>query len=512
MKGTEQFGSRMGMMLAMLGMAVGTGNIWRFPRIAAKNGGGEFLIAWVVFLLLWSIPLILLEFGLGRKVRCGHTRAFMKMMGPRWAWMGAFTVMVGTLITFYYSVVAGWTVSFTFASITGDVSEARPGVFWQEYSTSWWPVLSHGVVIGLTSLVVARGVKSIEKVARILMPALLILILILVVRALTLPGAADGLSYLFTVDWENLGSAKLWLEALTQNAWDTGAGFGLVLCYAVYLRPNEDTALNGLILPTANNFVSLLAGIMVICTVFSVVPQLVAQLETDPMALQGYQNLADAVNRGEELTADLVQTTIFEQDNVGLTFIWMPQLFGTLPFGRGLMVFFFLALSFAAFTSMVAMVEAPTRALVDAGVSRKKAISIVGSGIFLLGLPSVFSMSFLQNQDWVWGVALMLSGLFFAISVIANGVRRFREEQLNHEDSDIRIGRWWDLVIGVLVPIQAVALLVWVLLEARNTDPENWLEPFAEYNVGTVLCQFALVLSVLILLNKWIVRKMGDGT
>ncbi|MCZ6796042.1 MAG: sodium-dependent transporter, partial [Planctomycetota bacterium] len=90
MKPTEQFGSRLGMMLAMLGMAVGTGNIWRFPRIAAKNGGGEFLVAWIVFLLLWSIPLVLLEFGLGRKTRCGPVRAFIRMLGPRWAWMGAF--------------------------------------------------------------------------------------------------------------------------------------------------------------------------------------------------------------------------------------------------------------------------------------------------------------------------------------------------------------------------------------------------------------------------------------
>ena len=93
-KPREQFSSRLGMMLAMLGMAVGTGNIWRFPRIAAQNGGGEFLIAWLVFLFLWSIPLILLEFGMGRKTRSGPARAFIQMMGPRWAWMGAFAAFV----------------------------------------------------------------------------------------------------------------------------------------------------------------------------------------------------------------------------------------------------------------------------------------------------------------------------------------------------------------------------------------------------------------------------------
>jgi NSS family neurotransmitter:Na+ symporter len=313
------------------------------------------------------------------------------------------------------------------------------------------------------------------------------------------------------VDWENLNNAKLWLEALTQNAWDTGAGWGLVLCYAVYLRKKEDTALNAIVLPVANNVVSLMAGIIVICTVFAVVPELVGNLENDPQALAAYPELAQAVAEGQELSADLVQQTIFSQNNEGLTFIWMPQLFGTLPFGQVLMILFFLALSFAAFTSMVAMVESPTRALVDAGLTRKRAITIVGSVVFLCGLPSVLSMSFLKNQDWVWGVGLMLCGLFFAISVIPGGVRRFREEQLNHEDSDIRIGRWWDLVIGVLVPIQAVVLLVWLLYESWTADPDGWLAPFAEYNVGTVLLQFVLVLSVLILMNRWIVRRTGDG-
>ena len=137
---------------------------------------------------------------------------------------------------------------------------------------------------------------------------------------------------------------------------------------------------------------------------------------------------------------------------------------------------------------------------------------IVGSCGFLLGLPSVIWMGFLKNQDWVWAVALMLAGLFFAIATIGHGVRRFREEQLNHPDSDIRIGRWWDVVVAVLVPLQAVVLLVWLLVDAwRTADPAvHWLDPFAEYNVGTVLFQFAVVLAILIAANRWMVR--GDRT
>ena len=105
----DRYSSRLGMMLVMLGMAVGTGNIWRFPRIAASNGGGEFLVAWIVFLFLWSIPLVLVEFGMGRQTRRGPIGAFIQLMGPRWAWMGAFIALATAAIMSYYSVVAVWT-------------------------------------------------------------------------------------------------------------------------------------------------------------------------------------------------------------------------------------------------------------------------------------------------------------------------------------------------------------------------------------------------------------------
>ena len=492
------------MMLAMLGMAVGTGNIWRFPRIAAQNGGGEFVVAWLVFLLLWSIPLILVEFGMGRKTRSGPVAAFVKLMGPRWAWMGAFVAFVAAAIMYYYSVVAGWTIRYLVASLTGELSNGDPAAFWSSYTTSWWPVFTHALAIGLGVFVVARGVGAIEKVARILMPALIVLIVVLTLRAVTLPDASGGLSYLFTVDWARLKDSNVWVQALTQNAWDTGAGWGLILCYAAYLRSHEDTALNAFILPAANNTVSLLAGIMVICTVFSVVPQLVASFATDPQVLSSYPELAQAVGAGEVLTPDLIQQTIFASGNEGLTFIWMPHLFASIPFGRFFMVLFFLALAFAAFTSLVAMIELATRVLRDAGMEHRRAIRVVGTAGFLLGLPSAISLRVLHNQDWVWGIALMLSGLFFAIAVIVHGIRRFREEQLNHADSDIRVGRWWDIVIAVIVPLEALILLGWWLYQARQGDPAGWLRPFGVENVGTILLQFGVVLVALIAANRWL--------
>ncbi len=505
----ERFSSRWLMLLAMLGMAVGTGNIWRFPRIAAQNGGGEFLVAWIVFLLLWSIPLFLVEFGTGRMTRSGPIAAFVRLLGPRWAWMGAWVAFVAVAIMFYYSVVAGWTIRYVWASLLGEIPRTDPGSFWNQYTSSWWPVLTHGIAMALGVYVVAKGVRAIEKVAKVLMPTLILLVFVLALRAVTLPGAEDGLRYLFTIEWERLANANLWIQALTQNAWDTGAGWGLILCYAAYLREREDTALNAFIVPTANNCVSLAAGVMVLCTVFAVVPELVRSLAADPNALAAYPALADALGRGEALTPDLIQQTIFSAGNEGLTFIWMPQLFARVPLGDFFMLLFFLALTFAAFTSLISMIELATRVLVDAGFQRGPAIKWVGAIGFVLGLPSAVSLDVLHNQDWVWGVGLMLSGFFFAVGVIGWGVKRFREEQINHPDSDIRVGRWWDVVVGMIVPLEALILLVWWLLQARSWDPAGWLDPLAVENVGTILVQWGVVLAGLILINRKLVARLS---
>ncbi|MEM6799930.1 MAG: sodium-dependent transporter [Bacteroidota bacterium] len=507
------FSSRWSMMLAMLGMAVGTGNIWRFPRIAAKNGGGEFLIAWICFLLLWSIPLILLEFGMGRKTRSGPVKSFLNLMGPKFAWMGAFIVFVTAAIMFYYSVVAGWTVRYTIASIIGEIPGAVPGAFWTDFTTSFIPILTHAFMIGLAIFVVSKGVKGIEKVTNILMPTLIGIILLLTVRALFLPGASEGLSYLFSVDWAELGKASIWIEALTQNAWDTGAGWGLVLCYAIYLREKEDTALNAFILPTANNVISLLAGIMIFSTVFSVMPGLVEQAQSNPEMLGGLVSLKTEIENGATYSPELLKSTIFNAGNEGITFIWMPQLFKMMGFGQVFMILFFLALSFAAFSSLVSMVEVVTRTFVDMGMERKKVIQRIGIVAFLMGVPSALSMNFFINQDWVWGVALMVAGLFFTLSIRKYGIRKFREEEINHPDSNIKVGRWWDIVIGYIAPLEMILLLGWFFYDSYKANPEGWLLPFDPnnlYNVGTILFQFALVMGALVLANKWIVKKMQE--
>lgn len=463
------------MLLAMLGMAVGTGNIWRFPRVAATNGGGSFLVAWAVFLLLWSVPLLILEFGMGKGTRMGTIGAFVKTIGPNFAWMGAWVAFVATAIMFYYSVVMGWTIRFFFAAIAGDVPAAVPGAFWDGFAGTPQALLTHGVAMALGVFVVSRGVRGIETAAKILIPSLIGLVVILAIRAVTLPGAMDGLAFLFTPNLADLMDSKIWLEALTQNAWDTGAGWGLVLTYAIYMRSTEDTALNAFVIGFGNNAMSLLAGIMVLATVFSVMPEAADQI----------------VGAGNE----------------GLTFIWVPQLFAQIPAGRFFMALFFLALVFAAWTSLVAMIELSARILIDLGLSRGKAIAAVGSAGFLFGVPSALHMGFFANQDWVWGVGLMLSGFFFAFAVLKYGVTRWRNEFINTGHSDIHVGAWWDWAMRLVV-VEAVVLMGWWLYQAQGDSAAETWTLFSSYNIGSVLIQWVVVLAAFMLLNRFLVRHL----
>jgi neurotransmitter:Na+ symporter, NSS family len=461
------FTSRWGMMLAMLGMAVGTGNIWRFPRIAASEGGGSFLVAWVTFLLLWSVPLILVEFAMGKSARFGPVGAFASMLGRRFAWMGAWVAFTATAIMFYYAVVMAWTIRFFWAALTGEIPGPEPGALWETFAYSPSVLIVHALALGLGVFVVARGVGGIESAARVLIPSLFLLVVALAIRAVTLPGAVDGLAFLFTPTLEGLTSYRTWLAALTQNAWDTGAGWGLILTYAIYMRRNEDTTVNAFLLGFGNNSVSLLAGIMVLCTVFSLMPDAAGQI----------------VGAGNE----------------GLTFIWVPQLFALMPGGRFFMVLFFLALVFAAWTSLIAMIELATRVLVDTGLSRGRAIAMVGGFGFVLGVPSALSQDVFLNQDFVWGVALMISGLFFAIAVLRFGVTRFRETLINR-DADLRIGAWWDWAIRLVV-VQALVLVIWWFWQVRE-------EPlFGTFGVGNVLVQWGIALGVFLALNRWLAER-----
>jgi NSS family neurotransmitter:Na+ symporter len=486
---TQRFSSHWGFFLSVLGIAVGTGNIWRFPRIAAQNGGddgaGAFLVAWLVFLFAWSIPLIMIEYVWGRKHRVGVVATFIKEGGERFAWMGSFVAFVATAITFFYSVVVGWCIFYLVQTITNPLpmtTEAAMAV-WDNYQSGGWPLVFHAIAMGLGALAIAKGVRSIERVNKVLVPTLLVIVVLAVIRALLLPGAMEGVAYLFTPEWSQLAKPRIWIEALTQNAWDTGAGWGLFLTYAAYMKTSQGVVKNAIATAVGNNTVSLLAALMIFSTVFAV---LQAEMGMD---------------HGEVL--EVMKTS--GPASTGLTFIWMPQLFARMVLGSPLAILFFLGLTFAGFSSLIAQLELPTRVFIDAGLSRPAAIGMVVGVSYLFGIPSAVNLNILSNQDFVWGVALMVSGAFVASIVIRNGVNRMRNEYLLGQGDDWAVSRMWVYVVKYFIPTAAVTLLVWWLSLSAG---ENWYDPFQPFSLMTVLAQWTVILILLIVGNRWIVRRI----
>lgn len=489
----ETFTSRWSLLLAALGMAVGTGNIWRFPRVIAQNGGAPFLVPWFLFLFLWSIPLLIIEFGIGKKTRMGTIGAF-GCMNPKRTWMGGFVGLCTLAITFYYCVVTGWCFRYSLASLADLIvpGGAVPGgglwgtertAFWEAFTgTGWQPVLFHLLGILAGAGIIYRGVvNGIEKANRIMLPSLFVLLIIAVIRAVSLPGASAGLNYLFQPDWKALLNHEIWLQGLTQSAWSTGAGWGLILTYAVYMKKDDDIVANSFLAGLGNNSASLLAALAVIPTVFAILP--------------AGQALSAAQDTGPLST--------------GLTFIWIPKLFEEIAGGRFFLLIFFLALSVAALSSLISMIELGTRNLMDFGMSRKKGILIVGAACFFLGLPSALNPTFFQNQDWVWSVGLILSGLLFSLTVIDYGVERFRRELVDSEDNDIRLGRVFNFAVKFLIPFEFLALIGWWFSQAILVyDPGLWWHPFRTFSMGTCIFQWGVVIAVMLVFQKAINRRL----
>ena len=485
----QRFSSRLGFLLSVIGIAVGTGNIWRFPRIVAQNGSdkgaGAFLVAWVVFLFLWSIPLVLAEYAMGRKCRMGVVGTIARIAGEKFAWMGAFMTFVTAAITFFYSVVVGWCLYYFVQMLTNPLPLSTEVAMtrWNEYQGSGWPLVTHAVVMGLGAFAIWRGIKSIERVNKILIPTLLAIVLISVVRGLTLPGAWAGVTYLFTPEWGQLAHPRIWMEALTQNAWDVGAGWGLYLTYAAYVKREYGVVKNGFITPIGNNLVSMLAALMVFATVFAVLRTELGMAQPEVLEVMRTSGLA----------------------STGLTFIWMPQLFARMFLGRPLAILFFLGLTFAGFSSLIAHLELSSRVFIDMGLRRSRAIVLVTAIIYLLGVPSAISLNVLKNQDFVWGYALIISGALVAFAVMRYGAGRLRKEELKVDENDWKLGRWWDVVLVGFVPLGAITLLVWWLV--KEAEPGKWYNPLNPTSVMNCLVQWFVVLIILLLIGRWLARR-----
>ncbi|KAL8558241.1 hypothetical protein ACOMHN_040939 [Nucella lapillus] len=486
------FSSGIAIVLTCLGTVVGTGNIWRFPRIVARNsedgGGLAFLLVWVVFLFLWSIPMLLVEYGTGRYTQRGVISSFRHFLSDNFAWCGAWLCVVTFLIASFYSVVLGWCFYFFVyycAYPLPETAEESRQIFRDYAEDSYWPVLTHAIALCLAGLAVSRGVKTIEKVSMVLVPLFLLIILFTFVWGLTRQYADYGITFLFSPNWESLGEPRLWVDALSQNAFDTGAGMGLMIPYSSFMTRSHGVVRYGSVLPAVNNVVSLIAGMTVFSTVFS------SLIVSQPFMTQ-QQIIHILKDSGPAST--------------GITFIWMPVLFETVgTLGHVMCVLFFLCLSFAGLTSLISNIEQTASTIDDFGLSRKWSMPLTVVLTYLMGLMSALNIDILTNQDFVWGFALVISGVMLQAMVIYYGVSSFRSIVFNDFSlDDWKLPKVWEYLVKLVLPAEAVLVIVWWAVDLISDESEQGVDQWYQFGRETfmvTIVQWLGVLLVLVILN-----------
>ncbi len=491
----QEFSNRWGIILASLGMAIGAGNIWRFPRLAGQYGGA-FILLWILFLLVWSVPLLLAEFSIGKKFKSGVIGSFGKIAGERYAWMGFFITTCTLGIAFYYSVVTAWSIEYLTLSIIDLYNNLRSAENIQttlatnpDYLNQQWDSLSNGswktvgvyiLVILVGIFVVSRSIKNgLEKANRILIPSLFVLLAIVAIAALTMENGVKGLEYMYSINPQHFRNPTIWIEALSQSAWSTGAGWGLMMTISSYTRSKEDVTLNTFIGAFGNNTASLFAGMAILPAVFALAA-----------------SESEAVN-------------YLQSGSQALTFTIIPKLFAQIPGGYVMAVFFFLALTLAAFSSFLPMLQLFISNLSQVGLTGRMLRILLFVAFVIFGFPSAYSLDFFSNQDWVWGIGLILSGLFIAFATVRYGSIKFKKEFID-EDSDFKVPDAYFKYSLIVNLFMGVILIYWWMSQGYSANPwfnENGMwNLFDVYSNATIITQWGLVILIGILINKYIYK------
>lgn len=364
------FASKIGAVLAAAGSAVGLGNVWRFPTEAGANGGAAFILIYVLFMLLLGVPVMVTEFAIGRHGSGDVSHAFERMSGGKrgWRWMGLLPLVCGFLVLSYYSVVAGWTLFYAHEALIDGFSGKSPEEFTQGFqafsSDPLMPVFWTALVIAITCGIVALGVqKGIERGSKIMMPLLFVFILVLVGCSLTLPGAGQGLEFLFKPDF-SMVDGSVALSAMGQAFFSLSVGIGCLCTYACYFRKDIDLMKNGLSVASIDTLVALFSGLIIFPAVYSV---------------QGLQPDAGP----------------------SLVFITLPnvfqQVFGSVPWLAYLFsLIFYLLLVMAALTSSISMLEM-SAAYFHRNLRLPRPLAVVVVGVVCMVLGMFCSWSF---GDW----------------------------------------------------------------------------------------------------------------
>ncbi len=433
--------SRMAFILAVTGSAVGLGNIWKFPYIAGQNGGGAFVLVYLLCVVLIGMPVMMSEILIGRRGRRNPVRT-MELLGQEeggsrhWKLVGGMGVLAGVLILSYYSVVAGWTLAYILKSVSGAFVGATPdavGAQFGNFVGDWRLIgLAHTVFMALSIFVVARGVeRGLEQAVRFMVPALLLLMLLLLGYSINSGYFGQGLAFMFTPDFERLTWGSV-LAALGQAFFTLSIGMGAVMAYGAYLP--EETSITGAsaAVVTADTAIAMLAGLAIFPLVFA-------------------NNLTPA-------------------DGPGLVFNTLPLAFGQMAGGVFFSTIFFVLLSFAAWTSAIGLMEPGVAWIVEHfNKTRAQATIAIGLLIWVIGFGSVLSFNVLSDFKFLAGtifdnvdyltsnIMLPLGGLLIVVFAGWVMCRNSTSDELGTSGALFKV---WRLLARFVAPIGILIVLI----------------------------------------------------
>lgn len=478
----EQWSWRGAFILAVIGSAVGLGNIWRFPYVTYANGGGAFLIPYLVALLTAGIPLMMLEFSLGKKFRRSAPLAFASIK-KKFEFAGWLPSLAAFVIICYYGVVMGWAIRYIVSAFNLAWGEDTVNYFLfnilkltdgpgQLGSISWGVFFAYLIGWLCVYLIIYKGVKGIGKVVMVTATLPVLIVLILVFRGITLPGAAEGLTFFLQPNFAAILQPQVWLSAYGQVFFSLSLAMGILIAYSSYLPDDADISNNVFITAFADAGIAFLAGLAVFSTL-------------------GYM----ALSRG-------VAVTEVVGSGVILAFAVIPQALNLLPGSVFFAVLFFLLLTTFAIDSQFSLVESSVAAIMDKfNLSRSKAVAVVSIPAFLIGILFVTGggLYWLDIVDrFINNYGLVIGGLLACIIVgHMCDLEQFRV--FINSTSEIKVGKWFNFCIKYLTPAILIISLIRSLIEDFTVPYEGY--PFWALFAGGWLVVIAVILLSFVLMK-----------
>lgn len=481
----QKWSSRTIFILAAVGSAVGLGNVWRFPYLAGKYGGGAFLVPYAIALMVVGIPLLMLEFAVGQKMQQGAIASYKKLH-PAFSALGIFPVFSAFIIVSYYTVVIGWSLLYLLASLRVDWSEDANAFFYGEVLQISknintigginWPVLIALLLVWIAVyFCVWKGTKSVGNIVAYTVPLPVILLVILLIRGITLPGFLDGWQFYLIPKWDLLSKPAVWTAAFSQIFFTLSLAFGTMIAYGSYKNSDDDIVVDSWITALLNSAISLFSGFVV----FAVLGYL-STVEQTPV-----QDLA--------------------ANGPGLAFVVFPEALSKMPLAPLFSVLFFIMLLTLGIDSAFSLVESINAAILDvrSDWNLAKVSFFVCSLGFIAGIiyTTKAGLYFLDIIDrFVLNYNGLITGIFQAILVgWIYGAEKMR--RYINEVSDRPVGKWWNLSIKYLIPIVLATLLA-TQLSGDIHSPYGGYPTWA-LSIGWALVIIPLIICSLLVLKNW---------